>query len=126
MQEVVTGVQLEMVRETLLASLHVNPDALQIFRLGSAYQPEVRLSKDRKHGDRLAWIGVGVSESGGPRILVVARQWWSILREDQSQSPAPDQVRVGQVRQDMSNRPLPRCFRPSHDNTGRGPDHFLE
>ena len=45
-KEVVTGVQLEMVRETFLASLYVNTDALQIFRLGSAYQPEVRLSKD--------------------------------------------------------------------------------
>ena len=81
-KKVVTGVQLEMVRETFLASLYVNTDALQIFRLGAAYQPEVRLSKDRKHGDRLARIGVGVAESGGPRILVVARQWWAILRED--------------------------------------------
>ena len=48
MQDVVTGVQLEMVRETFLASLYVNADTLQIFRRGSAYQPEVRLVEGLK------------------------------------------------------------------------------
>lgn len=44
----------------------------------------------------------------GPQVLVVAGKGRAVLRQDQAQAPAADQVRVGEVLKHLRDRPLTR------------------
>src|SRR3979490_2904481 len=67
-------------------------------------------------------LDVPVSKATRPQILIVAHQRWSIVRHDHTKSEAAHELRVRQMLDHFTNRPLAGSFWPSHDFRG----HRLE
>jgi hypothetical protein len=82
-QQVVAGIETPEAFEAFLATLAVNA----------------------------VWIGVVVAQPRRPQVLVAACGRRPVLRQDQPQAPGPDDVGVGEVLEDLSDRPLARAFR---------------
>ena len=109
-QQVVARVQTPKVFDAFLAALGVNADPFQILWRHPVDEAQVRPPQHVERRQRLCGIGLVVPQPLGPEILVVARDGWTVLRENQPNAPAPHQVRVGEVLEHLRYRPLPRLL----------------
>jgi hypothetical protein len=74
-----------------------------------------------EHGELLEGVAdfdVAVSKATRPQILIVAHQTWPIVRHDHTKSEAAHELRVRQMLDHFTNRPLAGSFWPCRDFRG--------
>ena len=90
-------------RNAFFTTLRVHTHAFEIVRRCARQQPQIPAAQHFELFQRLANARVGVPESLGPQVLIVAGQRRAILREHHSQPPAPYEFRVCEVLQHVAH-----------------------
>src|SRR5918994_4958294 len=110
-QQIVPGVEPNEMLEALLATLRVHTHPPQVGRSRALEEPQVPLPQHDENRERLTWIALVIMQAIRPQVLIVAGQRRPIVREDEARPPRPDQLGIGEVVEDLPDRPFARTFR---------------
>ncbi len=94
------------VTDALLTPFRVDTDAIEIVVGRTRQKSQVRLAQDGEVVERLSRVRGIVSQPLGPEVLVVSGQLRPVLSEHHPNPVSPDQVGIGEVLQDLGDRPL--------------------
>src|SRR5262245_42160429 len=106
MQEVMPRIQSNHMLDAFGAALGVNPDALEVFIRRARQQSQIRPAKRAEILQRLIGVSFAIAMPLGPQVLVIAGQRGAVMRQGHAEPITPDERRIGQMLQDMPDRPL--------------------
>jgi hypothetical protein len=107
MQEIMPSIQSNHMLDVFGATLGVNPYALEVFVRRARQQSQICPAKHAEILQRLIGVSFVVTKPLGPQVLVIAGQSGAVMRQHHAKSITPDEFRVGQVLQDVPDRPFP-------------------
>jgi hypothetical protein len=125
-QQIVPRVQAAQMLQALLSALDMHTDAFQLVWRGAHEQPQVRAAQHPELLERQIRIRLVVAKPLGPQVLVVTRQRRSVVRQNLTDAPARCNLGVGQVLQDLSDRPLAWPFCLAKLRCGKSVDRARE
>ena len=111
--EVVPGHEPHEPPDGLLAALGVEPDAREVGLAQPAQKADVDAADRLEVAERLGKRPLGVGEPVREPVLVVARDGWSVVRDDDPEPVSGDDLGVGEVADDVLDGPLARSLGPA-------------
>lgn len=102
MKNVMAGVEPHHVADAFFPTFIVRTHPFEVPGRGPAQEPEVGFPQECELRECLSAVRVVVVEAFGPEILVVSGQPWAVLRQHHAEPVAPDELRVGQVLNDVT------------------------